>query len=418
MFQIDGITFGVNRGKLSVLEGESYGVKINDNPNFYHIKTSKSEIFRSKTDKQTYAVKEFIGPTDNQVAVVYAPEGGYRLIGNTLLPIPTFQGYTTFTENYNPKFYGLYHPDNTFTCVTVGSDAKAFHTDKKIKGWFGTKYFRFSEPTDTTHYGILDAEGKVVLPAIYTSLNKGKSSFIVAQKDGKFGVITPDGKEIAPFIYNEISDWGNERACVYDGSTIGILDVSTGDWQLPLGKYSGTGKSLWKDRAVWVRNGDKWGVARDGLTKEIVPPIYDKDEISEGFKTTFDNKNFTVHIKRNGTVGAVNYYGKTIVPLGKYTGIKGYCFDYVCVKKGNKVGLLNRYTGKQIIPPVHDSIDGTGLGKIAASDRTNTGFMMYIYSEDGRLIHKQHLQRSATYSNMAFMKNWLGGLPMTFDFTL
>ena len=85
--------------------------------------------------------------------------------------------------------------------------------------------------------------------------------------------------------------------------------------------------------------------------------------------------------------------------------------------KGNKVGLVNRYTGKQIISAIHDKIEAEGNGKIMATDRTNTGFIAYIYDANGKLVHKEARQRSTSYSNASFIKNWLG-FCSEFDFTL
>lgn len=418
VFTVGKYTLGIKDGSVAVLEGDARDVKSQEYLTHYFISTPKGVAIRTKEDKVTYPVSNVVSKGDFWLLLCGLGDGTYKAVGNSILPYGPVAKVEALSDNGVPKYFGLYCTDGTFACVDAYDDSEVFRSDKNVKEYFGDDYFSFTEPNDTTTFGIMNAKGDIIAPACYKSLKKGPSKIVVAQKDGKYGVISPDNTEKVPFIYTSISDWGNGEVCVSDGNTIGLFNITTNNWRLPLGKYSRFGNRLWKDRAIWVAKGDKWGVALADLSREIVPPIYSDKEISQGFRTTFDNKNFTVHIKRNGTVSVVNYKGETVIPFGRYSGIVGYHYDYICVSNGKKKGLVNRYTGKQIIPPVHDKIEAEGNGKYLASDWTDTGFIAYIYDANGRVVHKEARRRSSSYANAAFIKDWLGFYLSEFKFEL
>lgn len=76
------------------------------------------------------------------------------------------------------------------------------------------KYLRFHQVYEENgKYGMKDAEGHVLLPAEYDFLRTAyvfvddlKTMPVIAQKDGKMGLVLPDGKGTVkvPFIYDDI----------------------------------------------------------------------------------------------------------------------------------------------------------------------------------------------------------------------
>jgi len=77
------------------------------------------------------------------------------------------------------------------------------------------KYIQFHQVIEEDgKYGIADYEGKVLLHPVYeflrtpyTLVNDMELMPVIAQKDGKMGLVLPDGKDtvVAPFEYDDIS---------------------------------------------------------------------------------------------------------------------------------------------------------------------------------------------------------------------
>ena len=67
------------------------------------------------------------------------------------------------------------------------------------------KYEQYHEVFEEDgHFGIKDHQGNILIPAHYDFL---RTLPVIAQRDGKMGLILPDGKEtvVADFIYDDIS---------------------------------------------------------------------------------------------------------------------------------------------------------------------------------------------------------------------
>ena len=77
------------------------------------------------------------------------------------------------------------------------------------------KYEQYHEVFEENgHFGIKDHKGNVLIPAHYDFLRTPyvyvddlRTLPVIAQRDGKMGLILPDGKEtvVADFIYDDIS---------------------------------------------------------------------------------------------------------------------------------------------------------------------------------------------------------------------
>ncbi len=266
-------------------------------------------------------------------------------------------------------------------------------------------------------FGLMGPDGTVTAEPVYTSITYSEDGkYFVLEKDGKFGLMSTAGKEVLPVKYTSLTSTGNNLYKLSDDSGVGVYDAAKGQMVLPMGKYSTIGKKIFNGYAVWVSKGDKWGAATSDLSREIIAPTYGGNELFTGFGTSLDEKNYTFHVKKNGTVSVINFDGKTIIPLGRYTGIKGYDMGYIAVMKGKKVGLVDQKTGRQIIPPVHDRVAMTGKGHFLTTDNTANGELWTVYDKSGAVLKKQAFAGHQAYSASRFIIDWLGNLYATFDF--
>lgn len=103
-------------------------------------------------------------------------------------------------------------------CDTFGYLLKMVNDRRKMVNYLHrirSKYIRYHEVIERDgKFGICDSEGTVLVPAEYDFLRTCYvyvddllTMPIIAQRDGKLGLILPDGKNtvVAPFIYDDIS---------------------------------------------------------------------------------------------------------------------------------------------------------------------------------------------------------------------
>ena len=401
---------GFRNGKAQMISGDVANTRVTTYPEY--IVVSNSRYSRIYTHNG-----EILSPVESIHHSVYkvlqAPDGTYILTDSNLKPWndKRYKNLDRSIEDY----LILTTPDNVSEVYASENLNYIGSTDKYVTNVTDKYFFVAADPTKKA-FGVTTHDGKEILKPEYSRLSLSGDIFI-ASKGGKSALLSATGSEILPFEYKSISDCGGNNYLLRGDKGIAVFDAAQNKFVVPFGKYSDIGNRFLKGQAVWVKKGDKWGVATSDLGREIVAPIYDDKEISAGFTTSLDRKNYTIHIKKNGTVGVVNYAGKTIIPVGRYTGVKGYDRGVICVRKGNKVGLVDAETGRQIIAPIHDEIICVGNGHVLAGDNTPTGGVYYIYNwKTGALAKKQAFTRSQAYALSKFMKDWLG-YPADFDFT-
>ena len=104
-----------------------------------------------------------------------------------------------------------YCDNYTYFCKTVvDEDTMNFYVDR-----MKAKYIRFHEVFEVEgKFGIKDFEGKLILSPHYDFLRTSyvyvddlRTMPIIAEKDGKMGLVLPDGKDtvVVPFEYDDIS---------------------------------------------------------------------------------------------------------------------------------------------------------------------------------------------------------------------
>lgn len=328
--------------------------------------------------------------------------------------------YTRLNDKKYTEIHGLDEEKPKFLRL-VDTDGKTEIFDLKNGNFYGSfddkhivgsegDLFTYKDSPESNLIGLMMKDGTAITKPIYETITLGDKSTIVG-KDGKFGIISNSGETILPIQYNSIKRIGSENYQVSNDNGVGVFSASLGKMKLEPGYYTAIGDRILNGAAVWVQKGNKWGAATADLSREIVPPVYDDNSLEVG-----NTRLKLFHVYKNGTVGVINFDGKTIVPTGKYTGIKGYDLDGICVLKGKKEGLVDFKTGRQIIPPVHDYVSAKGNGNYMATDMTPSGYTLIVYNGNGAVINRRTFTNSQQMLPAYYMRDWLGNMPMTYDF--
>lgn len=173
-------------------------------------------------------------------------------------------------------------------------------------------------------YGLLNHQGKVILPPIYQYVASEKQGLIAVAKNNKLGFVNKHGKIVVPMQY----DYQDEGYIYHFRKLYYVNDVV---------KVRQVGK-----------NG-KWGLLnRQG--KIVAPFIYDEMQHGLGDKT-WDNSSFKhppkrqqeqywIAVWKNGKAGFIDNTGKIQIPL-EYDEVFPYSEGKAAVVKNGKVGFID-----------------------------------------------------------------------------
>ena len=176
-------------------------------------------------------------------------------------------------------------------------------------------------------FGFIDSTGKEVVPAVYDYFGKNKETrtyffdgVMIAIRDGKYGMIDKKtGKEITPMVYDDFSynyDTGNFLIIAERNGKYGVLDT-TGKEIVPViyDEFEWHGSIVEQkkifDGFIKAKLNDKWMII-DLKGKVVVPDKYDEIVYNSMYETYFYKGLFKV--KLNGKYGFVNQKGKLVVP--------------------------------------------------------------------------------------------------------
>ena len=175
--------------------------------------------------------------------------------------------------------------------------------------------------------GMFDGNNQKMIPCLFdeikfnrtdvngASIRERATPYMIALKDGYYGLIDPTGKTALPFIYSKIF----------------------------IGQES--------DYTVVLDN--KQGLFNKDL-KLIIPPQYN-------YFSDFTNDVYSVHDEKNRTVGLIKKNGD-IIAEAIYQGFQ-ICKDIIIVKKGDKFGVID-FNGKIVFPCEYSDIKCTGEGLV------------------------------------------------------
>lgn len=260
--------------------------------------------------------------------------------------------------------------------------------------------------------GILDQNGKTLLPCDYDKPIDNTSDLIVAcSKNGKWGIVNYRNETLLPFEYETINVLGGshkgEIVSLKKNGKYTIADVSE------LRPKTGfifdkleTGRVLFdngldcvynpeQSQLIAIQTNNKWGFI-DESGQYIISPQYGDGE-------DYRNRIFvngTAAVEKDGKYGIINEKGKTIVPFiysriymqlndapsiyyfaednqgynifssfgekitkRHYSKLDLCCDSLTSFEKNNKCGIIDLKTGEEVSAAVYDEIYSYGFGE-------------------------------------------------------
>ena len=305
-------------------------------------------------------------------------------------------------KEYNRTIYAIMNKEGVFVTdckydivstysegyVAVGTKVRTYSNEQGIK-------------VTKAKFGLVDMNGKEVVPLIYQHLGICKEGLINARKDGKWGFISPDGEVKIPFIYDEVHHFSEGLASVKKDGKYGFIDnkgnvvidfkyIWTHDFSDGLCfvqcSYASADSSLTyinKEGKIMVTiTKDLFGkygmpsdynegmmilnrykaVTKDGNIRFSLNNRYRMRDFSKGISCVYDSK--------TDKYGCVDTNGKFVVPC-KYD----KCFPvsdmmngdaFIGISDNKKWGMIDA-DGTEIIPPEYNSFYGYSDGRILAT---------------------------------------------------
>ena len=233
---------------------------------------------------------------------------------------------------------------------------------------------RYCRITKGNKNGLVDANNsEIVIPLEYESLYYVDEVYIgneliVAQKDGKTGIIDVNNNVVVPFTYDNIQLVGNCLK-VYKDGLAGLID-SKGNEILPA---QAVDIMEVKDGAVtaivYIEDMDHKYAVYNIEGEEIVPPIYDYIDYHASEKYMIVKKGWPVNLVDKST-------GEEVLENSHYSDIRYINDKYFAGGSSSYFGIVN-FAGQMLTPQYYNNIslvnvDGEDL--LAALWHTNSQF--------------------------------------------
>lgn len=207
--------------------------------------------------------------------------------------------------------------------------------------------------------GIINSEGLYIIQPKYDEIRNRDFSFhkfSPVKLNGKWGLIDKNGKEIIPLEYEDFEYYSAGFSKVKKNGKWGVINESDGTFfleclyddiqPLKIGEYGNeTDKEL-----VQVKKEGKWGIVNSKTLKWLINPLY--DELSgkdEGM----------IAFKKNVKWGVIDRLGNEILPA-VYDRIGNFYEGITSVGRDNKHGYADK-TGKMITQLIYEGENGNSF---------------------------------------------------------
>ena len=233
--------------------------------------------------------------------------------------------------------------------------------DSKQNIWYEDNILRISK---NGKYGLIDFEGKEILPCDYdeiTALKSIKSNLLI-KKAGNVGLVNEKGQTIIPTQYKDIKTlkegYKNEYIIVNENNQYGLIGTSGNILIEP--KYENI-KYLNSSNLFAIKESDVWKLINTEDGKVLIDGGY--DDIKEV-------KTDSVVIVKGGKYGIINTNKEEkIAPT--YDELK-YAFSiYYIAKKDGKYGVINS-ENQEVIPFEYLSMTYVENGGFIQADKSET----------------------------------------------
>lgn len=340
--------------------------------------TIKSYVYNAKTGKKLYEADDYISmlklPSDKEYK--------YFVVGDKeLVRIEDFKSIFKQTD------------------ITIVGDTTRLSTDDDIVS-NNQKYLVISSKTadeEQQKYGLIDLEGNIIIPVSYDDMffKTDNTRYIVAKKDGKYGIISSTNEELLPFNYNAIEVYDNNIVLVKD-NYLGIMDnelklIYNYELRLTDQEYNSRiccgNKNSFEvfknDNNLIITTFPKNKDDNDGKTFNNTLILNKKNEITELKKQTIKyvydednviNKKYLVKENIDDKTLSLDIYDTDGTKLTTYETIVSDQINSVSYELNNENFLvINIYD--QEYKTLYKSIINTTSGKVLAEDNETTNFI-------------------------------------------
>jgi hypothetical protein len=230
------------------------------------------------------------------------------------------------------------------------------------------------------NYGYMNAQGKLIIPAIYSEVAPFQDGLAVVSKDELFGIIDKKNQVVVDFQYDEVSEFTSNRAIVRKGEKYGVINRS-GKLIFPL---------EFEDISLVAKN--SYAVVQDGKSKtynsnfqEALFGAGNNVELNFSKRMSMkhpefelvgelDQKSNRAVVKVAGQLNYIDSLGKVILtaPLEWFPdalNVAKYTNGFAVFRKKEKFGLIDVY-GKVIQKPIYES-SGPYTGFWPVKDKGN-----------------------------------------------
>ena len=233
-------------------------------------------------------------------------------------------------------------------------------------------------------FGVIDAEGRVIVPLEYDFVGNMSEDIIVVSKDGLYGCFDKDGKLVIPLESEEIREYVGGMARVRQNRKFGFMDKNG---QILVNPFSDEVENFSEGCALVTLKDKKGFVTLQG--DWITAPMYDGGTSFSGGMAT---------LSMNGKHGYIDKSGEFVIPM-KYTDAKPFNPDcrMAAVAMDGKWGVVklkddmsfnadkNASDSKEVLvlPTIYDEIVICSDGFIYAMKDGKCG----IFSNYGREVY-------------------------------
>jgi hypothetical protein len=280
-----------------------------------------------------------------------------------------------------------------------------------------------------TKVGLIDKQGRSVVPAIYQWLEETPAfseGLIGLGQNRKHGFVNTRGKVVVPFKYDRIESFNGGIAKVWLGwNHVGYVD-NKGREILPVSYAAMDQANLrryYNQYIIGFKDDVQHVFNYSGKELTILPykTIQEFNKNDKSFIVSVDNKegildsNFKISVpieyeslelifrdkiaaRKNGKFGLINYRGKA-VSIGKYDKIEPILSEHISgfenglakISINGKTGLMNSY-GKVIVPIIYEQIEGFAYGMAVVRRNGKYG---YINTKGKELIPARYIKAGA-----------------------
>ena len=198
-------------------------------------------------------------------------------------------------------------------------------------------------------WGVIDTEGNYVAEPKYEQIADFTDNFARVSNDGKFGAIDKTGLEFIPTQYDEVIGFSPQQIQVRKGGKCGMMDLS-GNLAIPI-MYDYF--ALPNRGTVAAGISQKWGIL-DRTGKILLPLEYTN--------LNYIDKEAAIAVQKDEKWQALNLIDMKPLSDSKYDALNPFSEGIAGFKKGELWGFMD-YTGKEIIAPIYQSIQGFYGGK-------------------------------------------------------